>query len=180
MGWVGGGSNAIGLFNDFFEDKEVMMIAVEAGGRGVDKPGEHAARFQTGGAVGVVEGYKSYFLQNEDGQIQSTHSISAGLDYAGIGPEHALLHDQKRVQYTFATDKEVLVAFQTLARTEGIFPALESAHAVAEVIKLAPTLAPDKIIVVNISGRGDKDVFIVAKALGDKAWLEYLRREAGE
>ncbi|OGY93170.1 MAG: tryptophan synthase subunit beta [Candidatus Komeilibacteria bacterium RIFCSPLOWO2_02_FULL_48_11] len=177
---VGGGSNAIGLFNDFFEDKEVMMIAVEAGGRGVDKPGEHAARFQTGGAVGVVEGYKSYFLQNEDGQIQSTHSISAGLDYAGIGPEHALLHDQKRVQYTFATDKEVLVAFQTLARTEGIFPALESAHAVAEVIKLAPTLAPDKIIVVNISGRGDKDVFIVAKALGDKAWLEYLRREAGE
>lgn len=177
---VGGGSNAIGLFQAFLEDKEVKMIAVEAGGRDVNKPGEHAARFQTGGAVGVVEGYKSYFLQNADGQIQNTHSISAGLDYAGIGPEHALLHDQKRVQYTFATDKEVLAAFQTLARTEGIFPALESAHAVAEVIKLAPTLDKAKIIVVNISGRGDKDVFIVAKALGDKAWLEYLRQEGSE
>lgn len=176
---VGGGSNAIGLFNAFFEDKEVKMIAVEAGGRGVARPGEHAARFQTGGAVGVVEGYKSYFLQDSDGQIQPTHSISAGLDYAGIGPEHALLHDKNRVQYAFATDKEVLNAFQTLAKIEGIFPALESAHAVAEAIKLAPTLGADKIIVVNISGRGDKDVFIVAKALGDKAWLEYLRREAG-
>lgn len=177
---VGGGSNAIGLFNAFLEDKEVKMIAVEAGGRDVSKPGEHAARFQTGGAVGVVEGYKSYFLQNDDGQIQNTHSISAGLDYAGIGPEHALLHDKKRVHYTYATDKEVLSAFQTLARTEGIFPALESSHAVAEVIKLAPTLDKDKIIVVNISGRGDKDVFIVARALGDKAWLEYLRQEGKE
>src|SRR3990167_4673461 len=122
---VGGGSNAIGLFNAFLEDKNVKMIAVEAGGRGVEKPGEHAARFQTGGAVGVVEGYKSYFLQNDDGQIQNTHSISAGLDYAGIGPEHALLYQKGRVQYVSATDEEALNAFQALARTEGIISALE-------------------------------------------------------
>ncbi|MBI2636821.1 MAG: tryptophan synthase subunit beta [Parcubacteria group bacterium] len=177
---VGGGSNAIGLFNAFLDDATVNMVAVEAGGKGAHRRGEHAARFQTGGAPGVVEGYKSYFLQNDDGQIQSTHSISAGLDYAGIGPEHALLHEKGRVKYTHATDAEALSAFSLLARTEGIFPALESAHAVAEAVKLAPTLSPDKIMVVNVSGRGDKDVFIVAKALNDKHWQEYLRRESGD
>ncbi|MBI4132974.1 MAG: tryptophan synthase subunit beta [Candidatus Sungbacteria bacterium] len=175
---VGGGSNSIGLFNAFLDDAEVKMVAVEAGGKGVAQPGEHAARFQTGGSPGVVEGYKSYFLQNDDGQIQSTHSISAGLDYAGIGPEHAFLHEKGRVEYIYATDAEVLSAFSLLARTEGIFPALESAHAIAEAIKRAPTLSPDKIMVVNVSGRGDKDVFIVAKAFKDKHWQEYLRRES--
>lgn len=172
---VGGGSNAIGLFNAFLADKEVKMIGVEAGGKGIDKIGQHAARLQGAGKLGVVEGYKSYFLQDDDGQIQRTHSISAGLDYAGIGPEHALLFAQERVEYKYATDDEVLAAFKLLAKTEGIFAALESAHAVAEAIKLAPTLAKDKIMVVNISGRGDKDIFIVAEALGDKKWKEYLK-----
>ena len=177
---VGGGSNAIGLFNAFLEDKDVVMIGVEAGGRDVAKIGEHAARLSGDSQVGIVEGYKSYFLQNHDGQIQPTHSVSAGLDYAGIGPEHATLFEAGRVKYTYATDQEVISAFQLLTKTEGIFPALESAHAVAEVIKLAPTLTADKIIVVNISGRGDKDIFIVGRALGDKRWLEYLRQQAGK
>jgi len=175
---VGGGSNAIGLFNPFLDEKKIKMIAVEAGGRGIEKIGEHAARLQGNEKVGVVEGYKSYFLQNKDGQIQNTHSISAGLDYAGIGPEHALLFANDRVKYTYATDKEVLDAFKTLAREEGIFPALESAHAIAEAIKLAPKLEKNKIIVVNVSGRGDKDIFIVAQAFEDKQWKDYLRRQS--
>ncbi len=177
---VGGGSNAIGLFNAFLEDKDVIMIGVAAGGRDAAKAGEHAARLSGDSKVGIVEGYKSYFLQNGDGQIQPTHSVSAGLDYAGIGPEHAILFEAGRVKYTYATDKEVISAFLLLAKTEGIFPALESAHAVAEVIKLAPTLDVDKIIVVNISGRGDKDIFIVGRALGDQRWLEYLRQQSEE
>jgi tryptophan synthase beta chain len=123
----------------------------------------------------VVEGYKSYFIQDSDGQIQNTHSISAGLDYSGIGPEHGLLYLKGRVEYKYATDKEVLAAFKLLARTEGIIPALESAHAVAYAIKLAPKLSKKKTIVVNLSGRGDKDIFIVAEALGDEAWREYLK-----
>ncbi|MDP9249116.1 MAG: tryptophan synthase subunit beta [bacterium] len=173
---VGGGSNAIGLFNAFLDDKSVKMIGVEAGGKGVRKNGEHAARFSGGGKAGIVEGYKSFFITNGDGQMRSTHSISAGLDYGGIGPEHAHLMASGRVDYTYATDKKVLQAFRQLARTEGIFPALESAHAVAEAIRLAPTLSKEKIIVVNLSGRGDKDIFIVAEAFGDKKWKEYLLR----
>ncbi len=171
---VGGGSNAIGLFAPFLADDSVEMIGVEAGGRG-SEPGENAARLQGNGSVGVAEGYKSYFLQDEDGQLLPTHSIAAGLDYGGIGPQHAELFHRGRVRYTAVNDAEALVAFQLLAKTEGIFPALESAHAVAETIKLAPTLAPDKIIVVNLSGRGDKDIFIVAEALGDAKWKEYLK-----
>lgn len=173
---VGGGSNAMGLFNAFLDDRSVKMIGVEAGGKGVRKNGEHAARFSGGGKAGIVEGYKSFFITNEDGQMRPTHSISAGLDYGGIGPEHAHLRMSGRVDYTYATDKKVLQAFRQLARTEGIFPALESAHAVAEAIRLAPTLPKEKIIIVNLSGRGDKDIFIVAEALGDKNWKEYLLR----
>lgn len=172
---VGGGSNAIGLFNAFLDEPKVKMIAVEAGGKNLDQIGQHAARLSGAAKVGVVEGYKSYFITNSDGQVQPTHSISAGLDYSGIGPEHAALFKAGRVQYHAAMDNEVMKAFKLLATTEGIFPALESAHAVAEAIKLAPTLPKDKIIVVNISGRGDKDLFIVAEELGDKNWKKFLR-----
>jgi tryptophan synthase beta chain len=172
---VGGGSNAMGLFSPFLRENSVQMIGVEAGGVGPEI-GQHAARFQ-GGRVGVVEGFKSFFLQTEDGQIAPTHSICAGLDYAGIGPQLAYLHDLKRVQFTSATDAEALNAYQKLAKTEGIFPALESAHAVAEVLKRAPEMKKDQIIVVNISGRGDKDLFIVTKALGDRSFAEFLKKE---
>jgi tryptophan synthase beta chain len=172
---VGGGSNSIGLFHPFLKDESVQMIGVEAGGVG-NKLGEHAARFKQK-KVGVVEGYKSYFLQTEDGQVAPTHSISAGLDYAGVGPELAYLHDLERVQFTSATDKEALAAFQMLAKTEGIFPALESAHAVAEVIKLAPKLSSKEIIIANISGRGDKDLFIVTRALQDESFYQFLKQE---
>ncbi len=172
---VGGGSNAMGLYNAFLDDKKVKLIGVEAGGKGIIKIGEHATRFSGSAKPGVVEGYKSYFITNKDGQMEKTHSISAGLDYSGIGPEHARLKESGRATYTYATDEKVLAAFKELALTEGIFPALESAHAVAEAIRLAPTLSKDKIIVVNLSGRGDKDIFIVGEALGDKKWKEYLR-----
>ncbi len=170
---VGGGSNAMGIFNEFLPNKEVKLIGVEAGGRG-KKVGENAMRFQ-GGSVGVVEGYKSYFLQDEDGQVQKTHSISAGLDYAGIGPELANLKDTGRVEFEASTDQETMEAFEMLAKTEGIIPALESAHAVAYAIKLAPKLSSDQVIVVNLSGRGDKDLFIVAKAFKDKKFMEFLK-----
>ncbi len=170
---VGGGSNSLGAFDAFLGDSSVSLIGVEAGGKG-KKMGSHAARFQ-GGKLGVVEGYKSYWLLDEQGQVADTHSISAGLDYAGIGPLHALLREKGRVQYTSATDKEVLSAIKTLASTEGIFPALESAHAFAYAIKLAPSLPRKKIIVVNMSGRGDKDLFILAKALDDKKFFEFLK-----
>ena len=165
---VGGGSNAIGLFYDFLNDAEVRMIGVEAGGFGTNV-GEHAARFLSagGGRVGVLQGTRSYVLQDERGQIAATHSVSAGLDYPSIGPEHSYLHDQARVTYVSATDDEALAALQLLSRTEGIIPALESSHALAEVIRLAPTLAADQIIVVNLSGRGDKDVNTVIEKLGD-------------
>jgi tryptophan synthase beta chain len=161
---VGGGSNAIGIFYPFLNDASVMLRGVEAGGHGVAST-KHAARF-AGGRPGVLQGTYSYVLQDEDGQISLTHSVSAGLDYASVGPEHAMLHDNGRATYTVATDDEALAAFQTLCRTEGIIPALESAHAVAEAIKIAPTLAADKIILVNLSGRGDKDIFSVADHLG--------------
>lgn len=163
---VGGGSNAIGIFHAFLGDEGVALRGVEAGGRGIT-PGDHAARF-AGGRPGVLQGTYTYVLQNDDGQIGLTHSISAGLDYAAVGPEHALLHDQGRATYTTADDEEALDAFQTLARLEGIIPALESAHAVAEAIKVAPTMRPDQIILINLSGRGDKDIFTVANVLGVK------------
>jgi tryptophan synthase beta chain len=158
---VGGGSNAIGLFHPFLEDKDVRMTGVEAGGDGII-PERHAARFQ-GGRLGVLQGAKTWLLANEDGQIQLTHSVSAGLDYAAVGPEHAWLHDQGRAQYTYATDTEALDAFQQLARIEGIIPALESSHALAEAIKVAPQMSKDDIIIVNLSGRGDKDVAQAAR-----------------
>ncbi len=160
---VGGGSNAMGLFHEFIEDN-VKMIGVEAGGKGIET-GEHAARFADG-SIGVFQGCKSYLLQDDDGNVLGTHSVSAGLDYASIGPEHPYLRDIKRVQYTYATDDEALSAFELLSNTEGIIPALESAHAIAEAVKLAPTLASDKIIVINLSGRGDKDVQHVARIKG--------------
>ena len=158
---VGGGSNAIGLFYPFLGDNAVAMTGVEAGGEGIID-GKHAARFQ-GGGLGVLQGTRSFVLQDEDGQIQLTHSVSAGLDYAAVGPEHAWLRDADRVQYTYATDGEALAAFQQLAKLEGIIPALESSHAIAEVIKAAPKMSADQIIIVNLSGRGDKDVAQVAE-----------------
>lgn len=160
---VGGGSNAIGLFFAFLDD-EVRMVGVEAGGRGIEG-GEHAARF-AGGSLGVFQGTKTYLLQDEAGNILGTHSVSAGLDYAAVGPEHPYLKDLGRVEYTYATDEEALSAFELLSRTEGIIPALESAHALAEAVKRAPKLARNEIIVVNLSGRGDKDVHEVAQIKG--------------
>ena len=157
---VGGGSNAIGLFYPFLDDKSVKLVGVEAGGLGI-KPEQHAARFQ-GGSLGVLQGTRSYILQDEFGQIQSTHSVSAGLDYAAVGPEHAWLRDASRAEYTYATDDQALAAFMKLARLEGIIPALESAHAVAECMVRAPKLGKDSLIIVNLSGRGDKDVAQVA------------------
>jgi tryptophan synthase beta chain len=161
---VGGGSNSIGLFYDFIGDSSVRMIGVEAGGRG-SALGDHAARF-SGGKPGVLQGTRSYILQDENGQISTTHSISAGLDYSAVGPEHAYLHDTGRITYSSATDEEALEAFQLLARLEGIIPALESAHAVAEVVKVAPSLGKESIIIMNLSGRGDKDVHTVSDSLG--------------
>jgi tryptophan synthase beta chain len=160
---VGGGSNAIGAFYEFIPEKNVELIGVEAGGRG-SALGEHAARF-AGGVPGVLQGTYSYVLQNDAGQIAATHSVSAGLDYASVGPEHAMLHDSGRARYTSATDAEALEATKVLSRTEGIIPALESAHAVAEAMKLAPKMGRDKIMVVNVSGRGDKDIGILTREL---------------
>ena len=153
---VGGGSNSIGLFYDFMENKEIRKIGVEAGGLGIET-GKHAARFATG-KVGVFQGAESYLLQDEAGQINLTHSISAGLDYAGVGPQHSFFYDNKDVEYTYATDDETLHAFKLLSLLEGIIPALESAHAVAEVIKNGASWGKDKVVIINISGRGDKDI----------------------
>ena len=161
---VGGGSNAIGLFFAFLNDPTVKMVGVEAGGLGI-KPEQHAARFQ-GGSLGVLQGTRSFILQDEYGQIQLTHSVSAGLDYAAVGPEHAWLRDAGRAEYTYATDDEALAAFNKLARLEGIIPALESSHAIAEVIKRAPKMSKDDLVIVNLSGRGDKDVAQVAAKVG--------------
>src|SRR6266404_349788 len=163
---VGGGSNAMGLFYPFLQDDSVEMVGVEAGGEGIEA-GKHAARFQ-GGSLGVLQGTRSYLLQDEFGQIQLTHSVSAGLDYAAVGPEHAWLRDQNRVEYTYATDDQALNAFMKLARLEGIIPALESSHAIAELIQRAPRLSKDHVILVNLSGRGDKDVTQVVSKLGLK------------
>jgi tryptophan synthase beta chain len=167
---VGGGSNAMGLFYEFLDDPNVKMIGVEAGGRGLSL-GEHAARFleEGGGSIGVLQGTRSYVLQDDRGQIALTHSISAGLDYPSVGPEHAYLHDRGRVEYVSASDQEAIEAFLLLTRIEGIMPALESAHAIAHLIKVAPRLAKDEIVLVNLSGRGDKDVNTVADLLDANA-----------
>jgi tryptophan synthase beta chain len=162
---IGGGSNAMGLFHPFLDDKDVKIIGVEAAGHGLKK--KHAASI-TGGRPGVLHGNRTYLLMDEDGQITEGHSISAGLDYPGIGPEHAWLHDMKRVNYVSATDKEALEAFQLCCKLEGIIPALEPAHALAHVMKLAPTLPKDHLMVMNMCGRGDKDIFTVADILGVK------------
>ncbi|MEY2484715.1 MAG: tryptophan synthase beta chain [Verrucomicrobiota bacterium] len=160
---VGGGSNAIGLFHPFLEDTSVRMIGVEAGGEGI-QTGKHAARFQ-GGRLGVLQGTRTFLLADEDGQIALTHSVSAGLDYAAVGPEHSYLRDLNRIEYTYATDEEALNAFRTTSEMEGIIPALETAHAMAETIKRAPTMPKDQVVIVNFSGRGDKDVDEAAKRL---------------
>ena len=164
---VGGGSNAIGLFHPFIEDESVEMVGVEAGGSGIES-GQHAARFsdERTGRLGVLQGTETYVLQDADGQIALTHSISAGLDYAAIGPEHAWLRERERAEYTYATDDEALEGLKLLSQMEGIIPALESAHAIPELVKRAPALSPDEIIIVNVSGRGDKDMNTVADALG--------------
>ncbi|MHA1537845.1 MAG: tryptophan synthase subunit beta [Alphaproteobacteria bacterium] len=161
---IGGGSNAIGLFHPFLDEPRIRMIGVEAAGHGLDT-GEHAASL-AGGRPGVLHGNKTYLLQDDDGQITEAHSISAGLDYPGIGPEHAWLHESGRVEYVAATDAEALEAFSLCARIEGIIPALEPAHALAHLVKLAPSLKAGEILVMNLCGRGDKDVFTVAEALG--------------
>jgi tryptophan synthase beta chain len=160
---IGGGSNAMGIFDAFVDDDAVRLIGVEAGGRGIEK-GQHAARF-AGGAAGVLQGTRSYVLQDEDGNIELTHSISAGLDYAAIGPEHAWLSEIGRAEYSWIGDDDALAAFRRLAKEEGILPALESAHAIAHAIRIAPQLASDAVLLVNLSGRGDKDVLSVQKAL---------------
>ena len=164
---IGGGSNAMGLFHPFLDDEGVRIIGVEAGGHGVDERNEHAASL-TGGRPGVLHGNRTYLLQDEDGQILEGHSISAGLDYPGIGPEHAWLHDIGRVEYVSITDAEALEAFQLSCVTEGIIPALEPAHALAHVTKIAPDLPRDHLLVMNMCGRGDKDIFTVAEALGTR------------
>ncbi|MBU8873973.1 tryptophan synthase subunit beta [Reyranella sp. MMS21-HV4-11] len=163
---IGGGSNAMGLFHPFLDDKGVRLVGVEAGGKGVET-GEHAASL-TGGRPGVLHGNRTYLLQDKEGQITEAHSISAGLDYPGIGPEHSWLKEAGRIEYVSATDNEALAAFQMLCKLEGIIPALEPAHALGHVIKLAPTLPKDNLLVMNLCGRGDKDVFAVAERLGMK------------
>jgi len=161
---VGGGSNSIGLFYPFVKDKKVRMVGVEAGGLGLTS-GKHAARF-SGGSPGVLHGTMTYLLQDKDGQVNLTHSVSAGLDYAAVGPEHSMHHDSGRIRYTSANDQEALEAFDLLSREEGIIPALESAHAVSEVVKLAPTMKKNQILIMNLSGRGDKDVNQIARMRG--------------
>jgi tryptophan synthase beta chain len=161
---IGGGSNAMGLFHPFLDDPEVRIIGVEAGGHGIDARNEHAASL-TGGRPGVLHGNRTYLLQDADGQILEGHSISAGLDYPGVGPEHAWLHDIGRVEYASVTDDEALAAFRLACTTEGIIPALEPAHALAHVAKIAPGLPGDHLLVMNLCGRGDKDIFTVAAAL---------------
>jgi tryptophan synthase beta chain len=175
---VGGGSNSIGLFYPFLQYDKVRMIGVEAGGLGL-LPGQHAARFAKG-REGIIEGYRSLFLQDGDGQSLETHSVAAGLDYIGVGPEHAYLNSIGRVKYINATDAEVLEALKLLIKTEGIIPALESSHALAKGIELAKKLDRKKIIVINVSGRGDKDIFLIAEALNDKEWVSFLKSRVEE
>jgi tryptophan synthase beta chain len=172
----GGGSNSIGMFAPFVSAKKVRLLAVEAGGLG-RKAGQHASRICSRSPIGIIEGYKSRFVQTADGQVEATHSVSAGLDYTGIGPELAALAEAGRVEFTTASDKEALQAYQYLARTEGLLFALESAHAAAAALKIIPRLPKNKIAVINMSGRGDKDIFITAAELSKKEWTEFLRQE---
>ena len=173
---VGGGSNASGIFLPFLEEKEVELIGVEAGGHGLDSK-LHAARF-TGGTVGVAQGYKTYFFQDDEGQMMHTHSIAAGLDYIGVSPILSHLHDQKCIRFTAATDDSVISATKLLIRTEGIIPALESGHAFAAVVEEAPNIPDGTQVLINLSGRGDKDIFNIAEAIGDEKWDEFLRSKA--
>lgn len=174
---VGGGSNSIGFFSDFLDDTDVKLIGVEAGGRG-NNCGDHAIRMTgTKGTVGAIQGYKSLFLQDNDGKLLPTHSISAGLDYAGIGPQLAYLGENGRITFTSAKDEDVIDAVKFLAKHEGIVPALESSHALAEAIRLAPTLEKGTNIIVNVSGRGDKDIFITARAIDESKWFDFLEEE---
>jgi tryptophan synthase beta chain len=176
---VGGGSNAMGLFSPFLDEADIQLYGVEAGGRG-DLPGDHSIRLGNRARVGTVQGYRSYFLQDAAGQILPTHSISAGLDYAGIGPELAYLHDTQKISFDSVTDGEALAAFQLLASHEGIIPALESSHAVAFAQKMAGNLPADAIVVVNVSGRGDKDLFITARHLDTRNWHTFLQGEVND
>jgi tryptophan synthase beta chain len=175
---VGGGSNALGVFTAFLGDREVELVGVEAGGRGLATH-QHAARLaSTDASIGVAQGYRTYFLQNADGQMLETHSVAAGLDYIGVSPILGNLRDQGRVRFESATDQEVVDALALTVRREGLIPALESAHAFAQAFKEAPTLAPDDVIVINQSGRGDKDIFTVADAFDDPAWKDFIRHKA--
>lgn len=173
---VGGGSNSIGFFSHYLDDKNIRLIGVEAGGKGIESK-QHASRISGKGKLGIIQGYKSFFLQDDDGQILPTHSISAGLDYAGIGPELAYLSSINRIEFTNATDKEVIEAFKFFAKHEGIIAALESSHALAHAIKIAPDMPPSQSIIVNISGRGEKDLFITAKAIDRENWIDFLNKE---
>jgi tryptophan synthase beta chain len=175
---VGGGSNAIGFFSPFLEAGGPRLVGAEAGGRG-ERPGEHAARMSGAGRTGIVQGYKSLFLLDEDGQVQPTHSLSAGLDYPGIGPQLAYLGRTGRIEFVRVEDREAVAALDFFARQEGLIFALESAHAAAAAMRLAPALPGDQALVINMSGRGDKDLFILAPALDGEAWGEFLRQEAG-
>jgi tryptophan synthase beta chain len=175
---VGGGSNALGVFGAFLDDKQVELVGVEAGGRGLESH-QHAARLASADAsVGVAQGYRTYFLQNKDGQMLDTHSVAAGLDYIGVSPILAHLRDQGRVRFEAATDAEVVAALALTVRKEGLIPALESTHAFVQAFKEAPTLSADDVIVINQSGRGDKDIFTVAEAFSDPAWEEFICRKA--
>jgi len=173
---VGGGSNASGMFLPFLEDHSVQLVGVEAGGLGIDS-NKHAARF-SGGSVGVAQGYKTYFFQNKEGQMLNTHSIAAGLDYIGVSPILSHLHDQKSVRFTSANDDAAISATKMLIRTEGIIPALECSHAFAAVIEEAPSIPNGADILINLSGRGDKDIFNIAEAIGDKKWMEFLKSKS--
>ena len=173
---VGGGSNASGIFLPFLEDKEVSLVGVEAGGHGIET-GEHAARF-AGGSVGIAQGYKTYFFQNTEGQMQHTHSIAAGLDYIGVSPILSHLHDQGRVRFCASDDDSVIEATKLLIRREGIIPALESSHAFAGLIGEADQIGDGEIILVNLSGRGDKDIFNIAEAMQDEKWQQFIREKA--
>ena len=175
---VGGGSNALGIFQGFLGDPEVELVGVEAGGKGL-KSGRHASRLSSEeGSVGVAQGYKTYFLQNDDGQMLETHSVAAGLDYIGVSPILAAYHEQGRIRFEAATDEEVLEATRLTMKKEGIIPALESAHALACVFREAPQMSTDDVILVNLSGRGDKDIFTIADALGDESWKRFIATKA--
>ena len=177
---VGGGSNASGIFSSFLDDEGVELVGVEAGGRGI--PGkQHASRLASGqGKVGVAQGYKTFFLQDEEGQMRDTHSVSAGLDYIGVGPILSYLHQQKRIRFESATDEDAIRAFKMTVKNEGLIPALESAHAISQALKEAPMGHKDNNILVNVSGRGDKDIFTIAEALADKKWQAFLKSKVAE